>query len=130
MLDIAPEKVAHIIVRAREMDAKVPAWDLSSDDSDADFILEIRRGDATGAELKAFIADLNVDEQASLVALMWIGRGTYEPDELEEAKATAMAERVNSTENYLTGTPLLADYLEEGLDRLGISVEDSEEGIL
>ena len=130
MLDIAPEKVAHIIVRAREMDAKMPAWDSAGDDNDSDSILETRSGDATGAELKAFIADLNVDEQVSLVALMWIGRGTYEPDELEEAKATALAERVNATENYLTGIPMLADFLEEGLDRLGISVEDSEEGIL
>ncbi len=130
MLDIAPEKVAHIIVRARELDAKMPAWDSSGDDSDADSILESRGGDATGAELRAFIRELNVDEQASLVALMWIGRGTYEPDELEEAKATALAERVNATEVYLTGIPLLADFLEEGLDRLGISVEDSEEGIL
>jgi len=130
MLDIAPEKVAHIIVRAREMDAKVDAWDQPGDDRDSDSILETRRGDATGAELKAFIADLNVDEQASLVALMWIGRGTYEPDELEDAKAIAMAERVNPTEDYLAGIPMLADFLEDGLDRLGISVEDSEEGIL
>ena len=102
----------------------------AGDDSDSDSILETRSGDATGAELKAFIADLNVDEQVSLVALMWIGRGTYDPDELEEAKSTALAERVNATENYLTGIPMLADFLEEGLDRLGISVEDSEQGIL
>jgi hypothetical protein len=130
MLDIAPEKVAHIIVRAREMDAKVDAWDQPSDEADSDSILETRSGDATGAELKAFIADLNVDEQASLVALMWIGRGTYDADELEEAKATAMNERVNPTEEYLSGIPMLADFLEEGLERLGISVEDSEQGIL
>ena len=61
---------------------------------------------------------------------MWIGRGTYEPAELEEAKDTARSEAVNKTEDYLLGVPLLADYLEEGLDKLGISVEDAEEGIL
>jgi len=130
MLDIAPEKVAHIIVRAREMDAKVEPWDLPGDEANANSILESCGSDATEAELKTFIADLNVDEQASLVALMWIGRGTYEADELEEAKATALTERVNPTENYLAGIPMLADFLEEGLERLGISVEDSEEGIL
>jgi hypothetical protein len=28
------------------------------------------------------------------------------------------------------GIPLLADYLEEGLEKLGISVEDAEKGVL
>jgi hypothetical protein len=130
MLDIAPEKVAHVIVRAREIDAKVDVWDESGDETDANSILENRGDDATEAELRTFIADLNIDESVSLVALMWIGRGTFEPDELEQAKATALAERVNPTEDYLLGVPLLSDYLESGLERLGISVEDAEDGIL
>lgn len=130
MLDISPEKIAHIVVRAREMDAKVTPWDSAGDEEDSNSILEDRAGDATEAELKAFIGDLNVDEQVSLVALTWIGRGTFEPEELEEAKSTARAERVNPAQEYLLGVPLLADYLEEGMDRLGISVEDAEEGIL
>ncbi len=130
MLEISPEKVAHVIVRAREMDAKMTPWDQPGDERDADTILESRGGDATEAELREFIAEMNVDEQVSLVALAWIGRGTYEPDELEEAKQTALAERVNPCEDYLLGVPLLSDYLEEGLDRLGIAVEDAEAGIL
>lgn len=130
MLDIAPEKVAHVIVRARELDAKVAAWDQQGDEPDAETILESRGDDQTEAELREFIGNLNVDEQASLVALMWIGRGTYEPDELEEAKAVALSERVNPTADYLVGEPMLADYLEEGLDRLGIAVVETEEDIL
>ena len=130
MLDIAPEKVGHVIVRARELDAKVEAWDEAGDDADAESILESRGGDATEAELREFIADLNEDERISLVALLWIGRGTYEAAELEDAKSTARSEAVNRTEDYLLGEPLLADYLEDGLDKLGISVEDAEEGIL
>ncbi len=130
MLDIAPEKVGHVVVRARELDAKVEAWDEASDDADAESILESRAGDATEAELREFIADLNEDERISLVALMWIGRGTYEAAELEDAKSTARSEAVNKTEDYLLGEPLLADYLEDGVDKLGISVEDAEEGIL
>ena len=130
MLEIAPEKVAHIIVRAREIDAKVSPWDQPGDESDSDSILEDRPDDATTAELKAFINDLNIDEQVSLVALTWIGRGSFEPEEIEEAKTTARSERVNPTADYLLGVPLLADYLEDGLDRLGISVEDAEQGVL
>ncbi|WP_343080693.1 DUF3775 domain-containing protein [Ostreiculturibacter nitratireducens] len=130
MLQISPEKVAHVIVRARELDAKVASWDSPGDVREADSILESRSGDATEAELREFIRDMNEDEQASLVALMWVGRETYAADELEEAIATARAEKTNPTEDYLLGVPLLADYLEDGLDALGISVEDAEDGIL
>lgn len=134
MLEIAPEKVAHVIVRAREIDAKVASWDDpgvdSASDDDADAILEDRSDDATGNEAATFIAGLNVDEQAHLVALTWIGRGTFSADEFEEAVQTARDERSSPTEKYLLGIPLLADYLEEGLEKLGYSIEDVEHGIL
>jgi len=130
MLQISPEKIAHVIVRARELDAKVGNWDSPGDAVDSDSILEARSGDATEQELRAFIGGLNVDEQASLVAVMWIGRETYGADELDEAMDTARAEATAPTADYLLGVPLLADYLEDGLDALGISVEDAEDGVL
>ena len=64
--------------------------------------------DATLAELKEFIHDLNEDEQVSLVALAWIGRGSFGPDELDDALETAQAERTSRTADYLIGMPLLA----------------------
>jgi hypothetical protein len=73
---------------------------------------------------------MNEDEQASLVALAWIGRGLFGPEELDEALDTARTEHVNRSEDYLLGMPLLADYLEEGLDKLGYSVEDAEDEAL
>ena len=130
MLQISPEKIAHVIVRARELDAKVGTWDSPGDSRDSDSILESRSGDATEQELRAFIGGLNVDEHASLVAVMWIGRETYGADELDEAIGTARAEASAPTADYLLGVPLLADYLEDGLDALGISVEDAEDGVL
>lgn len=130
MLQISPAKVAQVIIRAREVDVKVGAWDGAGDDADADSILESRAGDATEAELRAFIDGLNEDEQASLVALMWIGRETFGPDELEEAIETARIEKTGPTSRYLLGVPLLSDYLEDALDALGISVEDAEDEVL
>jgi hypothetical protein len=129
-LMIAPEKVAQVIVRAREIDGKVARWDSPGDDADAESILESRPSDMTEAELREFIGGLNNDEKASLVALMWVGRETYGPDELDEAIQTARAERTTPTADYLLGEPLLADYLEDGLNAFGISVEDAEQGIL
>jgi hypothetical protein len=127
-LDISPDKVGFVIVKAREMAAKVAAWDDgATSDHDAESILEDFSDDATQDQLKGFIRDLNEDEQASLVAIAWIGRGSFAPEELEEAMSTARAERANRAEDYLLGMPLLPDYLEEGLDRLGFSVEDAED---
>jgi len=133
MLQIAPEKVAHVIIRAREFDVKVAPWDdhgSGEREDEVESILEDAPGDNTANELKAFIDGLNVDEQVSLVALMWIGRGTYERDELVDAMTTARSERVNKTSAYLLGVPLLADYLEEGLQILDYSAEDTVSDIL
>lgn len=134
MLEIAPEKVAHVIIKAREYDTKVAAWDDTPNSGNAEddpsSILEDFADDPARAELAGFINRLNVDEQVHLVALAWIGRGTFSADEFDEAVQTARDERVNSTSRYLLGIPLLAEYLEEGLERLGISVEDAEKGVL
>jgi Protein of unknown function (DUF3775) len=127
-LEISTDKIGFVIQKSREIAAKVAAWDDSNtSDHDAESILEDFSDDATQDELKEFIRDLNEDEQVSLVALAWIGRGSFSPEELDEALATARSERVNKTEDYLLGMPLLPDYLEEGLDRLGYSIEDVEE---
>jgi hypothetical protein len=134
MLEISPEKVAHVIVKSREFDAKVAIWDEPSSESDTDdlgdAILEDRASDATRSEVADFIANLNEDEQVNLVALVWVGRGTYSAEEFAEAVDMARAERTNPTEDYLLGIPLLADYLEEGLEKMGYSVEAVEEGVL
>ena len=110
MLQISPAKIAHVIIRAREFDAGIP-------------------GTGHENELRAFIASLNEDEQNSLVAVMWIGRDTFAPEELDEATETARVERTAPTEDYLLGIPMLSDYLEDGLGALGITLEDAEEGI-
>jgi len=123
-IDISPSKVARIIIRAREIDAKTGRWDTPSDDAEADSILEARPSDATEDELKSYIRDLNRDEQASLVAIMWIGRDTFAADDLDEAIETARDERTSPTEDYLLGIPLLSDYLTSGLEALGHDAEE------
>lgn len=133
-LEIAPEKVAHVIIKAREYDAKVGAWNSSAEEGDADedpgAILEDFSNDPTAAEIAGFVDALNDDEQVNLVALAWIGRGTFEPEEFEEAVETARSEQTTSTASYLLGLPLLADYLEEGLEKLGYSASDIESDVL
>ncbi|PTQ70233.1 DUF3775 domain-containing protein [Celeribacter persicus] len=126
-MDISPHKVAFVIVRARELGAKVGRWDTPSDDADGDTILESRPSDGTGHELQSFIRSLNEDEKAALVAIMWIGRETF--DDYDEAFGTAKQEAIGPTEKYLLGIPLLADYLEDGLESLGIDTSELEDEI-
>jgi hypothetical protein len=134
MLEISTDKVAHVILRSREIDVKTEAWndetDVDRDDGTAETILEDLPGDATRDELREFLQSLNEDELASLIALAWIGRGTYAPGELDEAIATAKSEHGANGIEYLFSLPLLPDYLEDGLDQLGVSVEDAEISIM
>src|SRR5688572_29103186 len=124
-LGINPEKVCHVIVKARAFDAKEGATDEDSGSNAADDgmtdVLEDLPGDPTLQELKAFIRALDEDEQAWLVALAWIGRGTFDGKDWMEALRQAREERNARTAEYLTGLPLLGDYLEEGLAAFGES---------
>jgi hypothetical protein len=129
-LDISPEKVAWVIVRSREFGAKFASFDLQDATEKHDgAILENEANDPTQRELASFIRALNRDEQANLVALAWIGRGTYSIDEWESALETARRERQETVVSYLLGIPLLADYLEAALDAFGFSVRDLEQSV-
>ncbi len=129
-LSIDPETVCFLIVKAREFDVKVEPDDPDSgsnptDDNDID-VLESRRSDPTFAELVGTLEALNEDELTDLVALTWIGRGDFTRDEWAEAKDEARANPSKTTADYLLGTPLLGDYLENGFNELGYSCEDVE----
>jgi hypothetical protein len=129
-LEISPEKVCYIIVKAREFDAKVDVDDPSSGSNPADDreirVLEDFADDASFDELKASIATLNEDEQVNLVALAWVGRGDYSVDEWSEAVAEARRAHNSRTAEYLMGIPQLGDYLEQGLAAHGQSCEEYE----
>ena len=128
MLGISTEKIGYIIAKAREWDVKTGPWEDADphgmNDYDANAILEDVSEDPTRNELAEFIGGLNEDEKARLVALVWVGRGTYGPEEFEEAVKVAMSENVNPAQDYLLGIPLLPDFLEEGLDKLGVDLEE------
>lgn len=130
-LTIPLDMVGYIVERAREFDAKVADSDPDSgsnatDDGGID-VLEDKPGDLAQRELVDQINSLNIDQQIELVALAWIGRGTYDIGAWEEAKATARQEHNNRTGQYLAGMPLLGDYLEGGLDAFGEGVVDMDD---
>jgi hypothetical protein len=128
-MEIDVAKVAWLIRKAREFEAKIAPFD-GGDTEEADeqygAILENRSDDPTLLEMEGFFQGLNDDEETELVALTWIGRGTFDAEDWDEAKQTARQERDGPTSRYLIGMPLLADYLEDGLTAMGVDVAEVE----
>ena len=57
------------------------------------------------------------------VALAWVGRGDFSAEEWGEAVKEARERRKGPTSEYLLGIPLLASFLEDGLEEFGESCE-------
>ncbi|OYZ99342.1 MAG: hypothetical protein B7Y02_19290, partial [Rhodobacterales bacterium 17-64-5] len=76
MLEINLQKVVHVVFLARE--AGIGA-----------------------AVLHDFIDALNVDEKAQLTAIAWVGRGAFEPEDFDDALATATADGLPSVRMVL-----------------------------
>lgn len=104
-MELSANKVAQVIILSREL------------------------GRAEG-EFRAFVDRLSVDEQAELVALMWVGRGSFEVEELDDAINLASQEASTPTADYLIGTPHLSDHLESALDALNISAVELENDLM
>ena len=126
MLTISPEKVCYVIAKARELDVKVAPEEL--DDDGMSRILEDYADDPTLEELKSFLEAQSDDELSELLALTWIGRGDYTAEDWQEVLSQVRDVREKHTVDYLLGTPLLPDYLEEGLAQFGLSCENYEVG--
>ena len=124
-LGISLQAVANIIDAARASDG---LEDPETANDDAEPMVEDGvEQDLTGENLEELIEELNEDEQAALIALTWVGRGDYEPDEWKEALRLAHERNEGgSTAAYLTGMEMLGDLLSEGLAAFGIVVEEIE----
>jgi hypothetical protein len=130
-LTIGPDTVRLFIEKARAISAavnedyddgaehEVEIGDDSRDNHHHDGLAEEKSENLTAEELRQLINDLNVDEAAELIALMWIGRGDYDAAEFAEAVAEARRRGNKRTASYLLGMPMLGDWLEEGLEAIG-----------
>jgi hypothetical protein len=135
-LNLPLDKVTFIIEKAREYDVKEGDSDPDegsnpTDDGNVD-VLTDAADDPVREELLGAIRGLNDDERMRLVALAWLGRGTYDLSEWKEAVATARTEHSRRTAEYLLTLPLLGDYLEDGLamfDEGIVDMADAREGL-
>ena len=100
-LNLPLDKLSFIIVKAREYDVKESDVDPdtgsnATDDGQTD-VLTDKEDDPVREELLGAIRGLNDEERFRLVALAWLGRGTYGLDEWKEAVATAKSEHGRRT---------------------------------
>lgn len=110
MLRISADKIARVAMRVRALRAGTRR------DSDAD--------------IRSYIEDMTDGEKADLTAVMWIGRGSFDAEDLAEARETAHAEASTPTADYLLGSPHLADHLEAGMEALGLDPGAEEDELM
>ena len=129
-LDIDLDKVAFIVEKAREFEVPEFIAAIGEDNDkevegraagepppeDLDAMKAQPVNDTPYQEAKAQIDAMNIDEQVELVALAWVGRGDYSPDDWDEAVRTARQEHNKRTAEYLLGMPHLPDHLQAALD--------------
>jgi hypothetical protein len=120
------ETLCRLIIRSRELEAQVPALDPDDDPANVDDIDDGEEDQALSAlqdelntgveeEIIAMLDDLADDQLAETVALAWVGRGTYDVSEWEDACAEANDLGAEDGIDELMEMPLLASHLEAGL---------------
>jgi len=128
MLTIPPAQLAYIVEKARAFDAETAPVDTDSGSNPSDdnevAILEATADNPIQQELSAALNALDDEQRIEILALMWLGRGDFDRGEWRAALAQAREIHNAHETSYLLGTPLLADYLEEGIAALGSSLQD------
>ena len=127
------ETLCRIILRAREYEAQTVDY---ADDEDADDVDDEQEGmlsvleddinDSVEEELRAVFEDLGEDQLAEVIAFCWVGQGTYEAGDWDEAMEEAQSivgDSVDEAVNELMDQPMLASVLESGLAAFDLSCD-------
>jgi hypothetical protein len=124
-LGISLEIVATIVDLANAVQDAEEGLLSGEDDEDEDE--DDEEDEITEEMLTDYIDELNEEQQVALIALAWVGRGDYEPEEWEEAlKIAAERNARGDASTYLTGMEGLGDLLSEGAGAFGLAIEEVE----
>jgi len=127
-LTVSLDVVCRLIVRARELEAQVPAieTDDEEDPTDSDdpmAVLEDEANEAIEDEVRTLLEDLAEDEVADVLALALVGRGTYDASEWDEALEAAGEDDPETNIEQLLDMPMLSAYLDAGLTAFDLSCD-------
>ena len=123
------ETLCRIILRAREYEAQVPTdydggeapENVDGEDGDTLSVLDDEMNSGVEEELTAVLDDLAEDQLIEVLAFCWVGQGTYEASEWDEALEEAGNE--NKIIAELIDMPMLASVLEAGMAAFEVSCD-------
>ena len=123
------ETLCRIILRAREYEAQVPSdydggeapENVDGEDGAMLSVLDDEMNSGVEEELTAAFDDLAEDQLIEVLAFCWVGQGTYEASEWDEALDEASNE--NKIVAELMDMPRLASVLEAGMAAFEISCD-------
>ena len=128
------DTLCRIFLRAREYEAQTASdYDPGEDPDNVDdeqegalSVLEDDINDSVEIELKAAFEDLGEDQLAEVIALCWVGQGTYESSDWDEAQQEAqdlVTQSASEALNELMEQPMLASVLESGMAAFDLSCD-------
>ncbi len=128
------DTLCRIILRGREYEAQTasdydPGEDPDNVDDEQEGVLSVLEDDINDSveeELQAAFEDLGEDQLAEVIAFCWVGQGTYEAadwDEAIEEAQTMVGDGVEGAINELMQQPMLASVLESGMAAFELSCD-------
>ena len=129
------ETLCRIILRAREYEAQTPsdydadeaADNVDDEDEGTLSVLDDTINDSVEEELRTILEDLGEDQLAEVLAFCWVGAGTYDVSDWEEAQQEAQDINSDGTGEgiieELLDMPMLASVLEAGLAAFDLSCD-------
>ncbi|MEO6224928.1 MAG: DUF3775 domain-containing protein [Sphingomicrobium sp.] len=126
------DTLCRIILRAREYEAQTasdydPGEDADNVDDEQEGALSVLDDDINTTveeELQGAFEDLGEDQLAEVIAFCWVGSGTYEAADWDEAMEEAqelVSDGVDGAIGELLEQPMLASVLESGLAAFDLS---------
>jgi hypothetical protein len=120
------DTLCRIILRAREYEAQTASdYDRGEDpdnvDDEQEGALSVLEDDINDS-----VEDLGEDQLAEVIAFCWVGSGTYEAGDWDEAMDEAQSlvgESTNEAIDELMEQPMLASVLESGLAAFDLSCD-------
>ena len=128
------DTLCRIILRAREFEAQTASdYDRGEDPDNVDdeqqgtlSVLEDEINDSVEEELQSAFEDLGEDQLAEVLAFCWVGQGTYEAGDWDEAvdeATTLVGDGSDGAIEELMDMPMLASVLEAGLAAFDLSCD-------
>jgi hypothetical protein len=128
------DTICRIILRAREYEAQTPtdydgneaADNIDDEEEGALSVLDDTVNDSVEEELQAAFEDLGEDQLAEVLAFCWVGQGTYDAADWDEAYEEAQSTVTSGADgaiDELLDMPMLASVMESGLAAFDLSCQ-------